>query len=125
MELNEYFGKRFEMFVAENILRLFPGLRTVKKEWGTIPGTGESYEIDIVALNEKTKEILFAECKWKERVNAEKAAKVLAEKTRHVRWHNEKRRESLAIFAKSFSAKIKEYEGRRVYCFDFNDIKRF
>jgi len=36
---------------------------------------GRGEEIDIVALNEKTKEILFAECKWQSRVNAEKICK--------------------------------------------------
>ncbi len=81
-------------------------------------------EIDILALNEKTKEILFAECKWQSRVNAKKICKELDEKAQHVQWHNEKRKEYFAIFAKSFSKKIEEFEGRRVYCFDLREMER-
>ena len=81
-------------------------------------------EIDIVALNEKTKEILFGECKWQSRVNAEKVISKLAGKAEHVEWENEKRKEIYAVFAKSFSRRIKEFEGKRVYCFDLKDIER-
>ncbi|OYT43761.1 MAG: hypothetical protein B6U88_00080 [Candidatus Aenigmarchaeota archaeon ex4484_56] len=82
-------------------------------------------EIDILALNEKTKEILFAECKWQNKVNALKIAKELAEKTQYVQWHNNKRKETFAIFAKSFSKRINEYEGRKVYCFDLKDLENY
>jgi len=80
--------------------------------------------IPLVALNEKTKEILFAECKWQSKVNAKKICKELAEKSQYVQWHNDKRKESFVIFAKSFSRKIEEFEGRRVYCFDLRDLER-
>ncbi len=81
-------------------------------------------EIDIVAINEKTKEILFAECKWQNKVNAEKIVKKLSEKSKFVKWHNEKRKESFAIFAKSFSKRIKEWQGKPVYCFDLKNIEK-
>ncbi len=84
----------------------------------------EAYEIGILALNEKSKEILFAECKWQSRVNAKKIVKELAKKASYVQWHNDKRKESFAIFAKSFSRKIKEFEGRRVYCFDLREMEK-
>ena len=81
-------------------------------------------EIDIVALNEQSKEILFAECKWQNKVNAKKICKELAEKSQYVQWHNEQRKESFAIFAKSFSKKITEFQGRKVYCFDLKDLEK-
>ena len=121
-ELNEYFGKRFEIFVMENIVDFFPGLTTVKKDFGTVPGSSESYEIDIVSLNEQTKEILFAECKWQPRVNAEKVCRELAEKTEYVDWHKNERKERFAVFARSFSKRISEFEGRPVHCFDLKDL---
>ena len=69
-------------------------------------------------------EILFAECKWADGVNAEKIVKELAEKANFVDWHNEKRKESFAVFAKSFKKKIKDFEGKKVYCFGLNEIER-
>ena len=112
-------------FLVEMIRRKkMPYFNKIGKEWESIPEKKEAFEIDIVALNEKTKEILFAECKWKDRVNTLKIAKELADKTEYVQWHNERRKEKFAIFAKSFSRKIEEYEGRKVYCFDLRDLKK-
>ncbi|MDI3544315.1 MAG: uncharacterized protein PWQ28_596 [Candidatus Woesearchaeota archaeon] len=81
-------------------------------------------EIDTIALNEKTKEVLFCECKWKEKQDANKIVKELAGKARSVEWHNKERKESYAVFAKSFSKKIKSFEGKRVYCFDLKDLEK-
>ena len=97
-------------------LRFFPFTR-IGKWWH------KDKEIDIVALNEKMREILFCECKWKDKVNAEKVCKELAEKSQYVQWHNKERKETFAIFAKSFSKKIKEFEGKKIYCFDLKDLK--
>lgn len=82
-------------------------------------------EIDLIILNDKTKDILFGECKWKERIDAEKIAKALAEKARLVQWNNNNRREYFAIFAKTFSKKITEYEGKKAYCYDLEDLKEW
>ena len=81
-------------------------------------------EIDILAINDSNKEILACECKWQHRINAEKIAKELVEKLSYVDWNAEKRKESLAIFAKSFSKRISSYEGRKVYCYDLRDLER-
>lgn len=82
-------------------------------------------EIDIIALNERAKEILFGECKWKDRINAETIIKPLAEKSKLAQWNNEGRKECFAVFAKSFSLKIKEYQGKTVYCYDLKDLKKW
>ena len=118
-KFNTYLGEVFEDLCSELIgnLRFFHFTK-IGKWWH------KDKEIDIVALNEKTKEILFAECKWKGKVNAKKVCKELAEKANQVQWNNEKRRESFAIFAKSFSKKISEFEGKKVYCFDLRDLER-
>ena len=125
----QYLGAVFEEICKEFLVEMIrrkkmPYFNKIGKEWGSIPEKKEAFEIDIVALNEKTKEILFSECKWKDRVNALKIAKELADKTEYVQWHNERRKEKFAIFAKSFSRKIEEYEGRKVYCFDLKDLKK-
>ena len=77
-------------------------------------------EIDIVALNDNTKEILFCECKWQDKINAEKILSELKEKSKFVDWNKDKKKEYFAIFAKSFKKKIGE---NNVFCFDLKDIE--
>lgn len=76
-------------------------------QWGKKKG-GEAYEIDIAAINEQTQEILFAECKWTDSVNAEAILKDLKEKAKSVQWKNDSRKEYFAVFAKSFKKKTHE-----------------
>ncbi len=82
---------------------------------------GKGNEIDAVAMNEQTEEILFAECKWQDKVDAEKVIEELKEKSKLVEWNNDKRKEHFAVFAKSFSKRIKEKD---VYLFDLKDIEK-
>ncbi|MBI5036711.1 ATP-binding protein, partial [Candidatus Micrarchaeota archaeon] len=79
-------------------------------------------EIDLVGLNNKTKQALFTECKWKNNADAREIAKELSEKTGALQWHNRDRTEAFAIFAKTFKQKISEHQGKRVYCYDLKDI---
>ncbi|MBI2632615.1 hypothetical protein HYW75_06425 [Candidatus Pacearchaeota archaeon] len=37
---------------------------------------------------------------------------------------NNKKKDSYAVFAKSFSKKVKEFEGKKVYCFDLKDLEK-
>lgn len=113
-----YMGNIFEDF-CRKYLRISAKFNFAKigKWWH------KDKEIDIVALNEITGEILFGECKWKERVNAEKIVKELSEKAGYVQWHNEKRKEHYAVFAKSFKRKVRELDGKEVYCFDLKDLE--
>ena len=128
-DFNDYMGNKFEDFVIsllrERILRVF-NFTKIGRQWGKFKGEKgkNTYEIDIVALNEKNKEILFAECKWKDKVNAEDILAELEGKSKHVNWYNDKRKESYAVFAKSFSKRIKEFDGKKVYCFDLRDIEK-
>ncbi len=80
--------------------------------------------MDVVALNEQTKQIIFGECKWQERVNAEKLCVKLAEKAEYVKWHRKKKEGEPCSIAKSFSRKLDEFEGKRVYCCDLRDLGR-
>ncbi|MBI5036650.1 ATP-binding protein [Candidatus Micrarchaeota archaeon] len=124
-------GLEFEKTIIE-ILKQRPRLiplssNNAGKQWGRIPGAREGenqYEIDVCATDEKNNKIFFAECKWKEKVNAQDVIKNLNEKTAFVDWRKNKRREILAVFAKSFKSKITEYEGKKVLCFDLNDLEQ-
>jgi AAA+ ATPase superfamily predicted ATPase len=77
-------------------------------------------EIDLVAVNNEKKEILFAECKWQDNVAASQLLARLREKAADVRWNNEQRKEKFAIFAKSFKEKKTNQEN--VLLFDLHDI---
>lgn len=125
---NTFVGMQFEDLVRSNLYTLLNlDLPEVGRWWGYYrdkeTNKRKEMEIDILALNKENKNILFAECKWKDKVNAKKIMKKLTEKIRHVDWHNETREEHFAIFAKSFSKKINNWEGKKVYCFDLNKIK--
>ncbi len=120
---NTYMGKKFEKLArTETIRGLLPFPASKIGRWWGFYRDGDirkELEIDIVALNEATKEILFSECKWKDNVNAGKILKELKEKAQYVQWNNGMRKEYYAIFAKSFKEKIKEPD---VMLFDLQDI---
>ena len=127
---NVYLGRKFEKFIISLLRRdLFLELGKfdrIGKQWGKFSGEKrkDTYEIDIVALNENKKEILFCECKWGNKIDADKILKELERKSEHVQWNIGKRKESFAVFAKSFKMKIKEFNGKKVYCYDLKDIER-
>lgn len=124
-ETNAYIGRRFERVCHEFLLSRKAAFEKTGRWWGAYrdPETGErkAVEIDLVALNGKTKEILFVECKWQDNVNAGKVLAGLKEKAHHVQWNNEKRKERYAVFAKSFRKKIKE---ENVQLFDLSGIEK-
>lgn len=71
-------------------------------------------------MNSKTKRVLFAECKWQEKVNAEQVLKELKEKSRYVDWNIQEREEYYVIFSKNFSKRVIQ---EKVLCIDINEIK--
>jgi len=116
---SEYLGRIFEdvckeILIHENLL----DLSKIGKWWF------KDKEIDILGLNEPKKEILLVECKWKDSVNSLEVLKDLAEKAKFVDWNLDKRKETFVVFAKSFSKKISEFEGKKVYCYDLKDIEK-
>lgn len=126
--LNAYIGRQFEKVCREQAPKLLGRkFKRYGKWWGfhrDENGERKTVEIDMVAFNEDVKEILFGECKWKEKVDAERILKELSEKTKFVGWFNAERKESFAVFAKSFRKKVREYEGKEVHCFDLKDLER-
>ena len=118
-EFNAYVGRKFEAICTEFLiegnrknLALFK-IEKIGNWWH------KDNEIDIIALNESKKEILFCECKWQDKVDAKKISAELKEKAKFVDWKNDKRKEHYAIFAKSFKEKIKE---PNLMLFDLRDL---
>ena len=124
-DYKSYLGAIFEKICKEAIIELIkqkeiPWFTKIGKQWGRFSKKKKTYEIDIVAVNEKTREILFAECKWRDNVDANKICRELLEKSRI----SKEKKEYFCIFARNFKKKIEEFEERRVYCFDLNDLER-
>lgn len=117
---DEYLGKHFERIVREvleemNARGLLPARFTSVGGWWR----GER-EIDAVALNGRTGEILFAECKWREGVDAAEVLRELRRKAGFVEWRRGRRREYYAVFAKSFRRRVRE---PGVMTVDLRDLK--
>ncbi len=111
-EYASYLGAVFEKVVKQFLSekKIF-NLTKIGKWWY------KENEIDLVALNENTKEIFFCECKWSENVDAEEVLKKLKEKASLVKWENKNRKESYAVFAKSFKKKSEN-------CYDLKDLEK-
>nr|WP_321498731.1 DUF234 domain-containing protein [uncultured Methanolobus sp.] len=77
--------------------------KSIGRQWGKIPNMPKGkndYELDLVALDPETKNILFCECKWqKQKINAD-VYYSLKEKAAHVKWLPE-RNEHFALISKS------------------------
>ncbi len=101
--------KRFEDFSKEFLIYLSNKARILEimkigRWWGADPGrpAGQNQEeIDVVALNEGTKEILFAECKWTSTAIGVDVYTDLKRKSKLVKWNNGIRKENFAIFSKA------------------------
>ena len=121
---NSYVGRQFEQVCKELVAKeRLIGVPAAGQWWGAYREDGErkSAEIDIVSLNDGTKTILFGECKWQVEVDAEAILKGLKAKARLVEWHQGKRKEVYAIFAKSFKKRPASAEA---LLFDLKDIEK-
>lgn len=114
---SHYMGKIFENICRKNLNAFINNSYTQIGRWWH-----KEEEIDIIALNEESREILFAECKWQDNADAKKIVFELAAKALNVEWHNKDRKESYAVFAKSFKKKIKFLNGKTVKCISLKDI---
>jgi len=118
-DYSSYLGQIFEEVVKQSLTSFeFFEFSKMGRWWH------KDKEIDIVALNEESKEALFGECKFQDNVDAEKIISKLKDKAQYVEWNNEKRKENYAVFAKSFKKKINVFEGKKVYCFDLKDMEK-
>ncbi|MFP3909632.1 MAG: ATP-binding protein [Archaeoglobaceae archaeon] len=115
-DFNAYVGKSFEGIAKEFMWD--SNYHRIGKWWDR----GE--EIDVVALNDVSKEIAFLECKWRD-IKTKDALKVIANlerKAKLVKWHNDKRRESYGIIAKRIRNK-EELKEMGYLAFDLHDFE--
>lgn len=106
--LNSFVGFSFEKIAEEVVYEMgrlgrLPFRPTKIGKWWH-----KSEEIDVVALNEETRDILFCEVKWSKNIKAEGILSDLRRKAAMVEWNKEKRREWYCVVAKSFKGTTKD-----------------
>lgn len=100
-ELNHFTAKKFEDICKQEMAK---GYGKVGTWWH------DGQEIDLVGLDERERTIGFAECKWTNEPVGKAVYHSLKEKSRSVRWH-EDRTEKFYIFSRSgFTDELKETE---------------
>ncbi len=121
-EYNTYLGNIFERIAKQIIFRMKPiNITKIGKWWY------KDKEIDLVAVNEQTKELLAIEVKWQNLKlrDVKSIIEGLHEKLPYVQWHNERRKETLGIFAKKVDKRARDWlisEGYKVW--DLGDVEK-
>ncbi|MEM2866599.1 MAG: DUF234 domain-containing protein [Candidatus Hadarchaeales archaeon] len=133
VQLNSFIGTRFEELCRECFPKMMPELpfQVTKfgRQWGKISGVERGknvYDIDVVALNEGEKKVLFIEAKWSD-LNSREAKDLIEElkqKAGHVQWFNDKREEFCGLIARKIHGKEKMRE-EGCALFDLADLERF
>jgi len=104
-DYNRYMGRIFEKvseeFLEMNADRLPCKFTKIGRWWF------KDKEIDIIALNERTRDVLFMECKWSSlnQNDAKRILELLKEKSGHLKWNNDRRIEHFGIMAKKIQNK--------------------
>ncbi len=123
-QLPTYTGPVFEE-VCRQLIPKKVEFQTIGKWWGFYrkEKRRQEIEIDLVAIDDDKKRILFGECKWQENVDPEKVLAELKEKASYVEWNKIDRTEQYVLFAKSFKDKRKINQNN-VHLYDLQDIQR-
>ena len=115
-DFDTFVGAEFENIVKDqlksqdvNVILPF-SFNRIGRQWGKIKGAPKgqnTYEIDVVAINDDNGDIAFIECKWKNlsEKNARKILNDLVAKSVFVMWNNEVRKEYFCLVAKRIEGK--------------------
>jgi len=117
---SDYLGHIFENIAKQFLIKIdtFKFSKIGRWWW-------KDHEIDLVAFSPTSKKDYLIECKWKEKVNAKRIVVQLAKKGQFLRYSGKlnPKEHTYIVFAKSFSQKIEEFNGRKVYCFDLRNME--
>lgn len=108
-DFNNYMGPIFEDISTDILQSKSPsGDLPLFTKWGKWWHKEE--EIDIVALNENTGDILFCECKWQSKKTDRSVMEDLIQKSEHVEWKNKERINHYAVVSKTgFTSDAKRF----------------
>jgi uncharacterized protein len=116
-EMNDYIGRIFEDICKQFLIKKKIVISSKIGRWWH-----KEHEIDIVALDEKNKNIMFFECKYKE-LSMNQSLKILNDlktKKDNVKWFNNKRKEQYGLIAKKIENKI-ELRTKGFLVYDLDD----
>ena len=124
----ERFAKDFLAFMSIT-RKLGFTLTKIGRWWGLNlekKSAANQEEIDVVAFNEDTKDILFVECKWSNSKVGKEVYYDLKRKAAFVQWYNNDRHKHFALFSKSgFTKDMKEIaKSEGVMLFDLDAIEK-
>ena len=120
-ELNTFTGHAFEEITKQFLVELNTKGRLpftfgkIGRQWGKFRGEKgkNTYEIDLVAINENTHEILFCECKWQIQKTDIGVLEDLVDRSGFVDWHNKNRTEYFTVVSRSgFTENARNYAKR-------------
>ncbi|MEO8149361.1 MAG: ATP-binding protein [Bacteroidia bacterium] len=95
-DLNMYMSFIFEEVCRQWVYNVSPfGIQKVGSYWE------KQVEIDVVAINESEKKIMFGECKWSNQPIDTRILNDLKQKAITVEWFNKNREEHFILFSKS------------------------
>ena len=119
--IQTFLGKMVERFIIEIIKEKKVFDFTSIGSWWSRKGD----EIDVVTVNEKSKEILFCECKWRNRKVDWDIVEELKQKAQLVDWYNEVRKERFLIVSKSGFTRncLERMHDEKILHWDLMDIK--
>ena len=125
-DLNSFIGRKFEKICEEALIEM--------NKQGKLPFRfkkiggwwHKNREIDIIAMNEETKDICLCECKWQSAKTGLDVLKELKEKAKFVDWFNNKRTEYYVIISKSgfTKAAIDYANAEKMLLLDMDDLKK-
>lgn len=124
--LNEYISRVFEGVCREFLIDLNKQNKLPFKFSRIGSWWHKENEIDLVALNEDTEEILFAECKWQEVPVKTKVIEQLIEKSGLVNWRKQRNEYFMVISKSGFTGESKEFmKDKGILYLDLTDIEKF
>jgi len=119
-DIQTFLGKMIERFIIELIKEKNMFSVTSIGSWWSRKGD----EIDVVAVNKKSKEILFCECKWRNRNVDWGIVEELKQKAQLVDWYNKIRKERFLVVSKSGFTKscLEKMNDEKILHWDLKDI---
>lgn len=123
-QFDSYVGFVFEDVSKEFLYRIRPDLpfrfEKIGRWWR------KDVEIDLIALNEQTREMMLVECKWQKKKTGVDVLENLMAKVDHVKWGFGRRRDYFCVISKSgLSAKADAFaQENNILSFDLTDMER-
>jgi len=120
-KLQKHYASVFEQVCKEILWDVPSDVEKIGRWWHG------SEEIDIIGLNEEKNTILFGECKWSKNKVDIKILEDLKQKTRYVKWKNDKRNEKFVLFSKTgFTEDLEEIakNNKNLQLFDIKSLEK-